>query len=58
MIARSPQGAVELLDRAFNEADVETILAYCEDAAVVVTEPGQVARGNTKLRNGRGERGV
>jgi ketosteroid isomerase-like protein len=51
MIARSPQEVVELLDRAFNEGDVETILAFYEDAAVVVTEPGRVARGSAELRN-------
>lgn len=51
MIAKSPEEAVELLDKAFNEADVETVLAFYEDAAVVVTEPGQVARGNAELRN-------
>jgi ketosteroid isomerase-like protein len=50
MIARSPQEAIELLDSAFNEGDVETILAFYEDAAVVVTEPGQVARGSAELR--------
>jgi ketosteroid isomerase-like protein len=51
MIARSPEEAVELLDRAFNEADVEAILAFYEDAAVVVTEPGHLARGSAELRN-------
>lgn len=50
MIAKSPQEAVELLDRAFNEGDVETLLAFSEDAAVVVTEPGQLARGSAELR--------
>jgi ketosteroid isomerase-like protein len=51
MIAKSPQEAVELLDKAFNEADVDTILAFYEDAAVVVTEPGHIARGGAELRN-------
>jgi ketosteroid isomerase-like protein len=51
MIAKSPQEAVELLDRAFNEADVETILAFYEDSAVVVTEPGHLARGGAELRS-------
>jgi ketosteroid isomerase-like protein len=51
MIAKSPQEAVELLDRAFNEGDVESILAFYEDSAVVVTEPGKVARGSEELRS-------
>ena len=51
MIAKSPQEAVELLDKAFNEADVETILTFYEDAAVVVTKPGHLARGRPELRN-------
>jgi ketosteroid isomerase-like protein len=51
MNARSPQEAVELLDAAFNEADIETVLEFYEDAAVVVIEPGQVARGSAELRN-------
>ena len=51
MIAKSPQEAVELLDKAFNEADVETILAFYDDAAVVVTEPGHIARGRAELRS-------
>jgi ketosteroid isomerase-like protein len=51
MIAKSPQEVVELLDRAFNEGDVEMLLAFYEDAAIVVTGPGQVARGSAELRD-------
>jgi ketosteroid isomerase-like protein len=50
MLARSPEEAVEMLDRAFNEGDVETLLTFYEDAAVVVTEPGHLARGSSELR--------
>lgn len=50
MIARSPEEAVEMLDKAFNECDVETLLSFYEDAAVVVTEPGRLARGRSELR--------
>lgn len=39
-----------MLDRAFNEGDVETLLTFYEDSAVVVTEPGQLARGSSELR--------
>ena len=50
MIARSPEEAVKMLDRAFNEGDVETLLTFYEDAAVVVTQPGHLARGSSELR--------
>jgi ketosteroid isomerase-like protein len=50
MTATSPQETVELLDRAFNEGDLEPLLSFYENAAVVVTEPGQVARGTVELR--------
>src|ERR1700743_399177 len=50
MLAKSPQEAVELMDKAFNEGDVETLLSFYEDAAVVVTEPGYVAKGSAALR--------
>ena len=50
MIAKSPEGAVELLDRAFNAGDVETLLEFYEDEAVVVTQPGHVARGREELK--------
>lgn len=50
MIARSPGEAVEMLDKAFNEGDVETLLSFYEDAAIVVTEPGHLARGRSELR--------
>jgi uncharacterized protein (TIGR02246 family) len=51
MVARSPEHAVELLDRAFNAGDLETLLALYEDAAVVITEPGKSARGMEELRS-------
>jgi len=50
MVAKSPEHAVELLDQAFNEGDLETILSFYEDAAVVVTEPGKTASGIDELR--------
>jgi uncharacterized protein (TIGR02246 family) len=51
MVAKSPEHAVELLDRAFNEGDVDTLLALYEDAAVVIPEPGKTARGKAELRD-------
>ncbi len=50
MIAGSPEQAVELLDRAFQEKDVETVLSFYEEAAVVVIEPGKTLRGSVNLR--------
>lgn len=50
MIAKSPEHAVELMDRAFNEGDLATVLSFYEDAAVVVSEPGKAARGTEELR--------
>ena len=50
MVADSPLHAVEMVDRAFNEGDVEAVLDFYEAAAVVVTEPGKLARGTGELR--------
>jgi uncharacterized protein (TIGR02246 family) len=38
------------VDRAFNEGDIEAVLRFYEDNAVVVTEPGKLARGQRELR--------
>ncbi len=51
MIATSPEHAVELLDRAFAQGDLHAVLSFYEDAAVVITEPGKVARGAEELRS-------
>lgn len=51
MVANSPELAVELLDHAFNQGDVETVLSFYEAGAVVVTEPGRLARGTIELRS-------
>ncbi|HEV2487852.1 MAG TPA: DUF4440 domain-containing protein [Terracidiphilus sp.] len=50
MFATSPEHAVELMDQAFNQGDLEELLSFYEDAAVVVTEAGKVARGPADLR--------
>lgn len=50
MIGRSPEDLVQLLDQAFNDGDVEAMLSFYEDAAVVITEPGKMARGKEELR--------
>jgi ketosteroid isomerase-like protein len=51
MIATSPEHAVELLDRAFAQGDLQAVLNFYEDAAVVITEPGKTARGTAELRS-------
>lgn len=51
MTSDTPGHAVELLDRAFNEGDLDAVLTFYEAAAVVVTEPGKLARGREELRN-------
>jgi uncharacterized protein (TIGR02246 family) len=50
MIPNTPEQAVEIVDRAFNAGDIETILNFYEENAVVVTEPGKTARGKDELR--------
>jgi ketosteroid isomerase-like protein len=50
MFASSPEHAVEMMDKAFNEGDLESLLGFYEEAAVVVTEPGKLARGKPELR--------
>jgi ketosteroid isomerase-like protein len=50
VIARTPEEAVELLDRAFEEKDIETVLSFYESAAVVVSESGKSIRGEANLR--------
>ncbi len=39
-----------MVDDAFNRGDLEAVLAFYEAAAVVVTEPGKLARGTDELR--------
>jgi ketosteroid isomerase-like protein len=46
----TPEQAVELLDRAFNQGDLDAVLSFYEPKAVVVTEPGKLARGTEELR--------
>jgi uncharacterized protein (TIGR02246 family) len=50
MNVTSPEHIVEMMDKAFNEGDIERVLTFYEDRAVVVTEPGKLARGQEELR--------
>jgi ketosteroid isomerase-like protein len=49
--SNGPEHVVELLDRAFNQGDLEAILAFYEKSAVVVAaEPQRLLRGSAELR--------
>jgi uncharacterized protein (TIGR02246 family) len=50
MLARTPQEAVAQLDDAFNRGDIEAVLDFYEDEAVMVTQPGRIAKGKAELR--------
>ena len=50
MFASSPEHIVQMMDKAFNEGDFNSLLGFYEDAAVVVTEPTKLARGKQQLR--------
>jgi ketosteroid isomerase-like protein len=48
----SPEHAVELLDRAFNDGDLEAVLSFYEESAVVIAaEPLRELRGSAELRS-------
>jgi len=49
MLASNPEEVVKELDEAFGHADLEAVLAFYEDDAVVVVEPGRLARGKDEL---------
>lgn len=42
---------VDKLDKAFNNKDIEAVLAFYDDAATVVVEPGKCIEGKIALRN-------
>jgi len=48
--AGSLEHTVELLDRTFNEGDLDAVLSFYEDAAVVVAEPTRLVQGKDELR--------
>ncbi|MBV9502442.1 MAG: DUF4440 domain-containing protein [Acidobacteriaceae bacterium] len=51
MIPSAPKQALERVDRAFSGGDIETVLNFYENGAVVVTEPGKIARRKSELRS-------
>ncbi|HVG22284.1 MAG TPA: SgcJ/EcaC family oxidoreductase [Blastocatellia bacterium] len=46
----SLEETVEEIDEAFNRGDVEAVLDFYEDGAVMVLEPGRLARGKDEMR--------
>lgn len=50
MIASTPLETVLLLDEAFNRGDIEAMLEFYEDGAVIVAEPGKLATGKSEIR--------
>jgi ketosteroid isomerase-like protein len=51
MTSDSPEHAVKIVDEAFNRGDLEAVLDFYEASAVVVREPGSLARGHAELRD-------
>lgn len=48
----TPEQAVELLNQAFNDGDIDAILGFYEESAViVVTETGRTVRGTSEMRS-------
>ena len=50
MITQTPLEAVELLDEAFNRGDIEAVLDFYEDEAVIVAEPNRLVTGKAGIR--------
>lgn len=46
----NPLETVELLDEAFNRGDLEAVLSFYEEGAVMVLEPGRLATGRAEMR--------
>jgi ketosteroid isomerase-like protein len=53
MFARDPARAIELIDKTFQAADVDTLVSLYDDAAVLISTelaPGREIRGKQELR--------
>ena len=50
MTAQTPLETVELIDEAFNRGDIEAVLDFYEDDAVMVAEPNRLATGKVEIR--------
>lgn len=49
-IAGTAEHAIQILDRAFNESDLDTIMNFYDEEAVVIPQPGVEARGKAAIR--------
>ena len=47
---QTPLKTVQLLDEAFNRGDIEAVLDFYEDDAVMVVEPSRLATGKAEIR--------
>lgn len=50
MITQTPLETVESLDEAFNRGDIEAVLDFYEEDAVMVVEPNRLATGKAEIR--------
>lgn len=50
MPARTPDEVHELFRQAFNDRDLEALMALYEPDAVLVAQPGQIASGTDQIR--------
>ena len=50
MLATTPEQAVVLADEAFNRGDLDGMLAFYEEQATMLFEPGRPIRGKVALR--------
>ena len=50
MANNTPEEAVARVDEALNEGDIEAILDFYEDGAVMVAEPGRIVQGKANMR--------
>jgi uncharacterized protein (TIGR02246 family) len=50
MPTTTPEDAVQEFFRAFNQGDIEAVMAVYEPQAVIVAQPGQVAEGQAAVR--------
>jgi uncharacterized protein (TIGR02246 family) len=50
LLAASPQEAVDRADEAFNRGDLDAMLAFYEEDAIMLFAPGQAVRGRDALR--------
>jgi|SRR5215204_613790 len=50
MMTQSPAEAVELLDEAFDRGDLEAVLDFYEDGAVLMAEQERLATGKEEIR--------